>query len=58
LQQLGLLFLVEAADSAPEPLNLWRGLLVIVVFSVVLPVIDVNVRKTRDEKLEFLFVED
>lgn len=23
LQQLGLLFLVEAADSAPEPLNLW-----------------------------------
>ena len=23
LQQLGLLFLVEAADSAPEPLDLW-----------------------------------
>lgn len=58
LQQLGLLFLVEAADSAPEPLNLWRGLLVVVVLGVVLPVIDINIRKTRDEKFEFLFVED
>jgi hypothetical protein len=58
LQKLGLFFLVEAADSTPEPLDLWRGLLVVVVFGVVLPVVDVNVGKTRDEKFEFLFVED
>jgi hypothetical protein len=58
LQELGLFFLVEAADSTPEPLDLWRGLLVVVVFGVVLPVVDVNVGKTRDEKFEFLFVED
>ena len=58
LQKLGLLFLVEAADCTPEPLDLWRGLLVVMIFGVVLPVINVDVRKTGDKKFEFLFVED
>jgi hypothetical protein len=58
LQKLGLFFLVEAANSTPEPLDLWRGLLVVVVFGVVLPVIDVDVGETGDEKFEFLLVED
>jgi hypothetical protein len=46
LQKLGFFFFVEAADCAPEPLDLWRGLLVVVVFGVVLPVVDVDVGKT------------
>jgi hypothetical protein len=46
LQKLGLFFLVEAANSTPEPLDLWRGLLVVMVFGVVLPVIDVNIGQT------------
>jgi hypothetical protein len=58
LQKLGLFFLVEAANSTPEPLDLWRSLLVVVVFGVVLPVINVDVGETGDEKFEFLFVED
>lgn len=43
LQKLGFLFLVEAAYRAPEPLDLGRGLLVVVVFGVVLPVVDVDI---------------
>ena len=58
LQQLGALFLVEALDCTPEPLDLRRGLLVVVVFGVVFPVVDVDVGQTRDKKFEFLFVED
>jgi hypothetical protein len=46
LQKLGLFFLVEAADCTPEPLDLWRGLLIVVVFGVVLPVVNVDVGET------------
>jgi hypothetical protein len=58
LQQFGALFFVEALDCAPEPLNLRRGGLVVVVLGGVLPVVDVDVWETGDEKLEFLLVED
>ena len=58
LQELGLLFLVEAANCAPEPLDLRRSLLVVVVIGVALPVVDINVRQTRDEELEFLLVKN
>jgi hypothetical protein len=58
LKKLGLFFLVKAADGAPEPLDLRRGGLVVVVLGVVFPVVDVNVWKTRDEELEFLLIED
>ena len=58
LQELGLLFLVEAANCAPEPLDLRRSLLVVVVIGVALPVVNINVRQTRDEKFKFLLIED
>jgi len=58
LQQFCFLFLVEAAHRAPEPLRLWRGLRVVVVVGVVLPVVGVDVRETGDQQLELLFVED
>ena len=44
LKKLGSLFLVEGADSAPEPLNLCRRGGVIVVVGIVLPIIHVDVR--------------
>lgn len=40
LQQLGTLFLVVWTDGSPEPLDLWRGCWVVVVFSVTLPVVN------------------
>lgn len=46
LQQLGLLFLIEGADSAPEPLDLRGRGRVVVIFGVVLPVIDVDLWET------------
>jgi len=58
LEQLGCLFLVEAAHCTPEPLNLWGCLSVVVVVCVALPVVNVDVWQTRDEQLEFLFRED
>ena len=58
LQELRPLLLVEAADRAPEPLDLGRRGLVVVVFGVVFPVVDVDVGEAGDEELEFLFVED
>jgi len=58
LQQLGFFLLVEAADCAPEPLHLRREGRVVVVLGVVLPVVHVNVRQTRDEQFQFLLVED
>ena len=58
LKQLGALFFVEALDCTPEPLNLRRSALLVVVLGGVLPVVDINVRQTRDEQLEFLLVED
>jgi len=58
LKQLGLLFLLERSDSAPEPLDLWRCSCVVVVLGVVLPVIHIDVRQTGNEKFELLFAED
>lgn len=57
LEQLGLLFLVEAADRAPEPLDLWRRGLVVVILRIILPIVDVDVRQTRNEELKLLLVE-
>ena len=58
LQEFRTLFFVERADGAPKPLNLGRGRLIIVVFGVILPVVDIYVRKARDEEFEFLLVEN
>jgi hypothetical protein len=44
LQQLSTLFLTIRMDSSPEPLDLWRSTSVVVVFSVTLPVVDINFR--------------
>ena len=45
LQQLGALLFVKAAYSAPEPLDLRRRRGVVVIFGVVLPVINIYIRK-------------
>lgn len=58
LEQLGSFFLVEGPDSTPEPLDLLRRRIVVLVLRVALPVIYVNVGETRDEQLQLLFVED
>lgn len=58
LQQLSALLLVVTAHGAPEPLDLWRGGRVVVIFGVGFPVIDINLGQTRDEKLKLLLVED
>ena len=58
LKQLGTLFLVKGADCAPEPLNLRGGGLIVVVFGMILPIIDVDIRKTRDKKFELLLIKD
>src|SRR5690242_9059907 len=58
LKQLGLLFLLESTHGTPEPLNLGRSSGVVVVFGVVFPVINIDIRKTRDEQFELLFAED
>jgi hypothetical protein len=58
LEKLCSLFLVERANSAPEPLNLRRRGGVVVVLGVVAPVLDVDIWQARDEKFEFLLVED
>ena len=58
LQQLRAFFLVETTYCTPEPLDLRRRCGVVLILGVVLPVVDIDVREARDEKLEFLFVED
>lgn len=58
LDELGTLFLVKRADGAPEPLDLRRRRVVVVVLGVALPVVNVDVGQTRDEQLELLLVED
>lgn len=58
LQELRSLFLVEGANGTPEPLDLRRGCRVVMVFAVVLPVVDVDIWKSRNEQFEFLFVEN
>jgi hypothetical protein len=58
LEQLGAFFFVERSNGAPEPLDLRGRRCVIVVVGVVLPVVDVDVRETGNEELEFLFIED
>lgn len=49
LQQLGQFFLVKRSDSSPEPLDLWRRRIVVVILSISFPIVDVNVRETRDQ---------
>jgi hypothetical protein len=58
LEQLGAFFLIEGADCTPEPLDLRRGGRVVVIIGIILPLIDVDLRKTRDQKFQLLFVED
>lgn len=58
LKKLGEFLLVEGPDSAPEPLNLRGTGRVVVVLGVRLPVVDVNIRQTGNEKFKLLFVED
>ena len=58
LEELSAFLLVKRADGAPEPLDLWRRGRIIVVLSVVLPVVNVNIRQPGNEKLKLLFIED
>ena len=58
LEKLGSFFFIKGTYRSPEPLDLWRRGLVVVVLRIVFPVINVDVRETGDEKLEFLFVEN
>ena len=44
LKKLGPFFFVKGADRTPEPLNLRRGGLIIVIFSMIFPIININVR--------------
>lgn len=50
LEKLGKLLLVKRPDRTPEPLDLLARGRVVVVLGVALPVVDVDVRQTRDEK--------
>ncbi|KAI6853393.1 hypothetical protein KC350_g76 [Hortaea werneckii] len=57
LQELGLFFLVKAADCTPEPLDLRRRGLVVVVLRVILPVIKLlrnNVVEALQELIQLL----
>lgn len=58
LEKLGEFLLVEGPDSAPEPLDLRGAGRVVVVLGVGLPVVDVDIRQTGNEKFELLFIED
>ena len=58
LQELGSFLLVKRSDCAPEPLNLWRRGLVVVIFGVIFPVVDIDIGQTRDEQFKLLLVED
>ena len=57
LQELSTFFFVEGADCTPEPLDLRRGSLVVVVFGMVLPIVHVDIREAGNQELKFLFVE-
>ena len=58
LQELGTFFLIERTDCPPEPLDLRRSGGVVMVLCVILPVIHVDVRKTRDQKFQLLVIKN
>ena len=58
LKQLRTFLFVKRPDCTPEPLDLLRRGVVIVIFRIGLPVIDINVGETRNEKLKLLFIKD
>lgn len=58
LQQFGTLLLVVGSNSSPEPLDLRGRSSVVVILGIALPVVNINFRKTRNQKLQLLLVED
>ena len=50
LQQFRTLFLVVRTDSSPEPLNLRGRGGIVVILGVALPIIDIDLGKTGDQK--------
>ena len=58
LQQFGTLFLVVGSNSSPEPLDLRGRSSVVMILGIALPVININFRQTRNQKLQLLLVED
>lgn len=56
-QNLGPLFTIERLESSPPPYNDGIRACVSVVFRCSSPLINVNVRRPRNEQLEFLFIE-
>lgn len=50
LEQLGTFFLIERPDSTPEPLNLRGRRRVVVILRVVLPVVHIDLRQTRNQQ--------
>ena len=49
LEELGSLFFVERTNGSPEPLDLRRRGLVVMVFCVIFPVVNVNIRQTGNQ---------
>lgn len=49
LQQLGQFFLVKRPNCSPEPLDLWRRRIVVVILRISFPIVNINVRETRDQ---------
>ena len=58
LEEFRQIFFVEGAQRAPEPLHLKGIRSVFVIFGVRFQIFDVDVRKTRDQQFQFLFVEN
>ena len=58
LHEFGLIRLVKRTQGSPEPDDLQRVGLVLVVLCVGLEIVDVNVGQSRQQQLEFLLVED
>jgi hypothetical protein len=58
LQKFSPFFFVERSDRSPEPLDLRGSSRVVVVFSVVLPVFNIDIGQTRNEQFELLFAEN
>lgn len=48
LQQLGQFFFVKRSNCSPEPLDLWRRRIVVVILRIGFPIVNINVRETRD----------
>lgn len=56
-ENLGSLVAVERLEGSPPPCDDWVGLAVTVVLGGGAPLVDINVRCSRDQQLDLLIVE-